>query len=89
MNTSNFITFRRFGSGWNDQKRDHRDVDGSLNPFVSGARVKQFELDIDLPRGRGRRERDYATMVRWTDNIAEISRRFIGQTELKMNSATA
>lgn len=42
------------------------------------------EMDVDLPGGRDRRERDYQTMARWTENVAEISRRFIGQVELKM-----
>jgi len=42
------------------------------------------EMDVDLPSGKDRRERDYETMVRWTENIAEISQRFVGQIEAKL-----
>jgi len=42
------------------------------------------EMDIDLLSGKGRRERDYETMVHWCENIAEVSRCFIEKTALKM-----
>jgi hypothetical protein len=42
------------------------------------------EMDIDLQSGRGRRERNYEDMVRWCENIAEVSRCFIERTTMKM-----
>jgi hypothetical protein len=44
------------------------------------------EMDVDLPSGKDRRERDYKTMVLWTENVAEISSRFIGQIEAKVTA---
>ena len=42
------------------------------------------EMDVDLQNGRGRRERDYPTMVRWCENIAEVSYSFIEKTAIKI-----
>lgn len=42
------------------------------------------EMDVDLASGNARRQRDYAVMVKWCDNIISISRRFIGSVEAKL-----
>ena len=42
------------------------------------------EMDVDLASGNARRQRDYALMVKWCDNIIAISRRFIGAVEAKL-----
>jgi hypothetical protein len=44
------------------------------------------EMDVDLQNGEGRRDRDYATMVRWSENIAEVSRSFIEKAAGKMQT---
>jgi hypothetical protein len=41
------------------------------------------EMDVDLRDGKGRRNRAYDDMVRWSENIAEISRAFIERVEAK------
>jgi hypothetical protein len=46
------------------------------------------EMDIDLPSGKGRRERHYGTMVGWSVNIALVSSDFIEKTAMKMTRAT-
>lgn len=43
------------------------------------------EMDVDLQSGKGRRARDYNTMVLWCENIAEISRCFVDHTAAKMD----
>jgi hypothetical protein len=47
------------------------------------------EMDIDLTSGKGRRDRNYNDMVRWCENIAEVSRRFVTQTAIKMRAPEA
>ncbi len=42
------------------------------------------EMDVDLASGNARRSRDYAMMVKWSDNILNTSRRFIGAVESKL-----
>jgi hypothetical protein len=42
------------------------------------------EMDVDLESGEGRREREYDTMVRWSENIAQVSFKFIEATALKI-----
>jgi hypothetical protein len=46
------------------------------------------EMFIDLQSRKGRRERNYEDMVRWCENIAEVSRCFIKKTILKMETST-
>ncbi len=46
------------------------------------------EMDVDLASGKGRRERDYETMVCWCENIARVSFRFIERTAAKIEGAT-
>jgi hypothetical protein len=46
------------------------------------------EMDVDLESGKGRRDRNYATMVAWSENIARVSRNFIEATEAKIAGAT-
>lgn len=42
------------------------------------------EMDVDLGSGNARRPRDYAVMVKWCDNILNVSQRFIGAVEGKL-----
>lgn len=44
------------------------------------------EMDIDLETGNQRRERDYPTLVRWSENIIAISAAFIDKVALKVAS---
>jgi hypothetical protein len=46
------------------------------------------EMDVDLQNGKGRRERDYTTMVCWCENISEVSRSFIEKAASKMETAS-
>ncbi len=45
------------------------------------------EMDVDLGSGNARRPRDYGIMIKWCDNILNISRRFIGAVEGKLPGA--
>ena len=42
------------------------------------------EMDVDLASGNARRQRNYALMVKWCDNILTISRQFIDAVEAKL-----
>lgn len=44
------------------------------------------EMDVDLTSGNARRIRDYAVMVKWCDNILDVSQRFIGAVERKLST---